>query len=416
MTVKKSKIPSLAELIPDAGHREKIRAGLYSGKHLFGEDGVFTEMLQAIVNSCLEGEVISHIQEEKLSGKENRRNGLKTKTLRTESGPIEIKTPRDRAGSYEPLLVKPWERELNTGVNELVKRLYARGQSISDVRYQLKELYGLELSSGTISAITEQVWGTITTWQSRGLKSCYPIIYLDGIYFTVKEEGKFIKKVFYTVYGVDAEGKRDLLGMYMRPSESSTNWGMILEDLQSRGVEEVFFFCVDGLSGFSDAIRQVYPNAFVQRCIVHMIRNSVRFVSDKDIKRVCADLRLIYTASDLAAAQIALLAFKEKWDKKYPSISKKWEDNWTDLMAFMDFGKDIRRMVYTTNPVEALHRVIRKVTKSKGAWTNEKALLKQVFMALEYNEKSWKRSAHGWKSIQKELAQRFGERFLKHLN
>ena len=373
-------------------------------------------MLQAIVNSCLEGEVISHIAQDKQSGQQNRRNGLKTKTLKTESGPIEINTPRDRAGSYEPILVKPWERELNTGVNDLVKRLYARGQSISDVRYQLKELYGLEMSAGTISAITEQVWSTITAWQTRGLKSCYPIIYLDGIYFTVKEEGKFIKKVFYTVYGVDAEGKRDLLGMYMRPSESSANWGMILEDLQSRGVEEVFFFCVDGLSGFSDAIREVYPNAFVQRCIVHMIRNCVRFVSDKDVKKVCADLRLIYTATDLAAAEMALLAFKEKWDKKYPSISKKWEDNWTELMAFMSFGKDIRRMVYTTNPVEALHRVIRKVTKSKGAWTNEKALLKQVFMALEYNQKSWKRNAHGWKSIQKELAERFGQRFLKHLN
>ena len=227
---------------------------------------------------------------------------------------------------------------------------------------------------------------------------------------------KSSRKYFILFTGVDAEGKRDLLGMYMRPSESSTNWGMILEDLQSRGVEEVFFFCVDGLSGFSDAIRQVYPNAFVQRCIVHMIRNSVRFVSDKDIKKVCADLRLIYTATDLAGAEIALLAFKEKWDKKYPSISKKWEANWADLMAFMDFGKDIRRMVYTTNPVEALHRVIRKVTKSKGAWTNEKALLKQVFMALDYNQKSWKRSAHGWKSIQKELAERFGERFLKHLS
>lgn len=416
MGTKGQKYPGLEELIPDEEYRQKIKEGLYEGKSLFGNEGVFTELLQAIVNSCLEGEVKSHINQERQEGKKNRRNGIKKKTLKTESGPIEIATPRDRSGSYEPLLVGPWERNLNTGVNDLVKRLYARGQSVDDVVYQLKELYGLELSKGTISAITEEVWSTITTWQNRRLQSCYPIIYLDGIYFTVKENGLFAKRVFYTVYGVDAEGRRDLLGMYMRPSESSSNWGMILEDLQNRGVEDVFFFCVDGLSGFADTIREIYPAAFVQRCIVHMIRNCVRFVSDKDIKRVCADLRLIYSATSRTDAEIALAAFKEKWDKKYPTIAKKWEDNWEDLTAFMDFGKDIRRMVYTTNPVEALHRVIRKVTKSKGAWTSEKALLKQIFMTLEHNQKSWKRNAHGWKSIQRELSQRFGERYLKHLD
>lgn len=415
MKKKKGSTPSLEELIPDAEHRKKIVAGLYSGKSLFGGDGIFTDLLQAMVNAAMEGEAAAHITEEKKSGNKNRLNGKKYKNVKTESGVIKVATPRDRAGSYEPSLIKPWQRHLNTGVNDIIISLYADGLSVSSIRSQIERLYGLEVSSGTISAVTEQVWSTITEWQSRPLQSCYPIIYLDGIYFKVKEEGKFVKKVFYTVYGVNAEGERDLLGMYVRTSEGSNHWGRILEDLKRRGVEDVLFFCVDGLKGFKEAILEVFPASLVQLCIVHMVRNSVRFVSDKDIKKVCSDLRKIYTAAGINEAEIALAAFKEKWDGKYPEISKKWEAKWEELMIFMEFGPDIRRMIYTTNPVEALHRVIRKVTKTKGAWTNEKALLKQIYLTLTHNEKSWKRKAHGWKSIQRELINRFGDRYAKHL-
>lgn len=415
MKKKKGSNPSLEELIPDEEHRKKIVAGLYSGKSLFGNDGVFTDLLQAMVNASMEGEIEAHLASDKESGKKNRLNGKKYKEVKTESGTIKVATPRDRAGSYEPSLIKPWERHLNTGVNDIIISLYADGLSVSSIRGQIERLYGLEVSSGTISAVTEQVWSTITDWQSRPLQSCYPIIYLDGIYFKVKEDGKFVKKVFYTVYGVNAEGERDLLGMYVRTSEGASHWGRILEDLKRRGVEEVLFFCVDGLKGFKEAILEVFPASFVQLCIVHMVRSSVRFVSDKDIKKVCSDLRKIYTAAGINEAEIALAAFKEKWDGKYPEISKKWEEKWEELMVFMEFGPDIRRMIYTTNPVEALHRVIRKVTKTKGAWTNEKALLKQIYLTLTHNEKSWKRKARGWKSIQRELIERFGDRYAKYL-
>lgn len=415
MATKKEKQKSLEELIPDAEMREKVMSGLYSGKKLFGSEGVFTDLLQAMINAGLQGEMTAHLSEEKKKGEKNRRNGIKRKRVKTEGGMIEVLTPRDRAGSYEPLLVEPWKREINTGLNDMIISLYARGQTVSDIRYQLEEIYGVQMSAGAISTITEQVWSTIVEWQQRDLESCYAIIYLDGIRFKVREGGKYIEKVSYSVYGVDVEGNRDLLGLYLRPSEGANNWGQILEDLQKRGLEDVFFFCIDGLAGFANAIREVYPSSLVQRCIVHKVRNSVRFVNDKDKKKVCADLKKIYSAAGIEEAEMALVAFKEKWDKKYPSISPKWEADWADLMVFMDFGKEIRRMIYTTNPVEALHRVIRKVTKSKRAWTNDKALFKQIYLTLMHNKKSWKRKAFAWKSIQIELAEKFGERYLKHL-
>jgi transposase-like protein len=229
----------------------------------------------------------------------------------------------------------------------------------------------------------------------------------------VRDEGRYDTKVVQTVYGVDSQGNRDVLGLYVEAHEGARNWGLVLEDLKRRGVEDVLFFCVDGLKGFKEVIAEVYPQSIVQRCVVHMVRSSTRFVKDKDIKAVCADLRKIYTSATEAQALNALAAFKEKWDKAYKEIAQKWEEAWSELMAFMAFKSDIRRMIYTTNPVEALHRVMRKVTKAKGAWTDEKALTKQLFLALTTNEKSWKRQAFNWKTVQKELIEQFGERFSK---
>lgn len=219
----------------------------------------------------------------------------------------------------------------------------------------------------------------------------------------------------YSVYGVDADGNRDVLGIYIRPSEGAFEWGRILEDLRKRGIEDVLYFCVDGLKGFSDVISQVFPSSIVQRCIVHMVRSSTRFVSDKDIKSLCADLRSIYTASDIVHAEIALTAFKHTWNTKYPEIGKAWEKDWKDLVAFLDFGEMIRRMIYTTNAVEALHRQIRKVTKTKGSWVNDKALIKQIYLTLFYGSGGWNKKVFGWNLIERELMQTFGERFEKHV-
>ena len=221
-------------------------------------------------------------------------------------------------------------------------------------------------------------------------------------------------KAIYTVYAVTLEGKRDILGLHLSEAEGSRQWGFILEDLKRRGVEDVYFFSIDGLTGFKDVIERVFPLSFIQRCIVHKIRNSTRYVSSKNIKAVCSDLRKVYTSANRDQARQALEVFGKRWDSKYKEIRPSWEKDWDELMAFMDYGASIRRMIYTTNPVEAVHRVMRKVTKTKGAWSNDKGLIKQLYLTLKYNEKSWKRSAADWNSIQRELMECFGERYMKN--
>ena len=412
---KNEKKPRLEELIPDEKKREEVLSRLYKGESILGDGGIFTDMLQAFINAALEGEIEDTLKLKDGKSKLNRRNGHTKKVVRSPAGPLEINTPRDRTGDHEPLLVKKWDRELGTGIDEVILSLYARGQSIEDVRHQLKQLYGVEVSAGVISAVTDQVWEEINTWHQRPLASCYPVIYLDAIHYRVRESGHVLSKAIYTCYGVNTKGERDVLGLYLSESEGARHWGLILEDLQKRGVEDVLFFCVDGLTGFKDVIEQVYPLSSVQRCIVHMIRSSTRFVSHKDIKAVCADLRKVYTAANRQQAEVALEAFGMRWDKKYKEIRPKWEKEWEELMAFMDYGQNIRRMLYTTNPVEALHRVMRKVTKSKGSWINDKALVKQLYLALKYNRKSWKRNAFNWLPIQRELIEIYGERYEKHL-
>ncbi|HSM47099.1 MAG TPA: IS256 family transposase [Draconibacterium sp.] len=405
----------LNEIIPDDAIRNEMLSRLYKGDPILGENGVFTNLLQSFVNAALEGEMDNFLQEAKDDSTDNRRNGHTSKSLRSTAGPLSIQTPRDRAGDHEPVIVKKRERELSTGLDEIILSLYARGQSVEDVRFQLHQIYGLEVSAGAISAVTDRVWSEIIEWQQRPLATCYTIIYLDAIHYKVREDGKVISKAIYTVYSVTIDGQRDILGLYLSQSEGARQWGLILEDIKRRGVEDVLFFSVDGLTGFKDVIEQSFPCSAVQRCIVHKIRNSTRYVSDKDIKAVCRDLRKIYTASDRDQALIALEAFGEQWNAKYKEIKPSWEADWDDLMAFMDYGENIRRMIYTTNPVEAVHRVMRKVTKTKGAWSNDKGLLKQLYLTLKYNEKSWKRTAFNWKVIQRELMEHYGERYTRYL-
>lgn len=404
----------LSTLIPDPAKRQEIIGRLYKGDKILGENGIFTEMLQALVNAALEGEMVDHMDQVDESFP-NRRNGHTSKQVRSTLGPLDIKTPRDRLGEHEPILIKKRERELGTGIDEIILSLYALGQSVEDVRFQIKKIYGIELSTGTISAITDKVWSEIIDWQQRPLQSCFPVIYLDGIVYKIREDGRVLNKVVYTVYGVNVDGDRDILGLYLSENEGSRQWGMILEDLKRRGLEDVFFFCVDGLTGFKDVINEVYPLSTVQRCIVHMIRSSTRFVGYQDIKEVCVDLRKIYTSANREQAKIALDVFCKKWDTKYKEIGLKWNQNWDELMGFMDYKTDIRRMIYTTNPVEALHRVMRKVTKSKSPWPSDKALLKQLYLTLHYSEKSWKKKSFNWKIVQKDLTQQFGERFSRWL-
>ena len=322
-TKRKSRKEQLQEeidkIIPDREEQKAMINGLYQGNPLFGERGIFTDLLQRMVNLSLEGELENYL-ESSATETNNRKNGFKKKQVRSSGGMLSINTPRDRNGEYEPIMVKNWERELTTGMDEIILSLYARGHSVEDVQQHLRQIYGVDISNSVISTITDKILPEITSWQHRSLSSCYVVMYLDGIYYKTREDGKYTTKVVYTCYGITVNGERDILGLYINESEGANQWGLILEDLKRRGVEEVLFFCVDGLTGFKDVLELVFPKAIVQRCVVHMIRTSTRFVSNRDIKAVCADLKAIYQSTNVIEAELALESCEEKWGKKYKGL------------------------------------------------------------------------------------------------
>jgi transposase-like protein len=414
--MKRSKTPRLKDIIANDAYREKIQTGLINGDKWLGPNGLFSELLQSIVNAALEGELDTHLQEQATQGIKNRRNGKMAKTVRSEGGTLEVHSPRDRNGTFEPVIVEKRKKELKGGLEDIIISLYAKGNSVEDIHSLLYKIYGIDYSPSAISMVTERIMPQVLDWQQRALQACYMILYLDGIHYRVKQDGMYLDKCVYSVYGIDMEGNRDVLGLYLSATESSNEWGLILEDLKRRGVCDLFFVCIDGLKGFKQAINAVYPGAIVQRCIVHKVRNSVRFVPDKDRKSLCSDLRKVYSAANRDQASIALDAFRTKWGRVGAKIADSWQADWEELMAFMDFSPPIRKMIYTTNPVEALHRIMRKVTKSKGAWINEKALIKQLYLSLIESEKSWKKKAFNHLSLQAEMEYIFGDRYIRWLS
>lgn len=391
----------------------QLREHLYSKKPLLGPDSPFSELLQGMVNTIIEGEMTAFLKEEQLVGRKNKRNGKNVKKVRSTAGDIYVETPRDRNADFEPELIGKRQRELVSGLDEQVLALYAQGNSIEDVKRLLTKMFGVELSAGKISEITDTVLPEIERWKNRELNSFYPIIYLDAIHFKVRQEGKYETNAFYTVYSVDWHGQRDLLGLYVQGSEGSSKWGLILSDLKKRGVKDVLVMCTDNLSGFSEVINESFPQAIVQKCIVHQVRNSMKYVDEKDRKKVASDLRKIYTSVSIQEAQASLESFGVKWGDKYAYIVEQWQSNWEELMAYMDFPVGMRKMIYTTNPVEALHRVMRKLIKSKAAWVSATALTKQLYLSLKHNEKSWKKQARGWAEIQRDILKLYPERVPK---
>lgn len=388
--------------------------GLQNGQGLVGEKGILKDLIKHLVESSLNGEMDAHLAANKACSTPNRRNGSTKKQIRTQIGQVQIHPPRDRAGSFEPQLIKKWERDLNSGLEEQILELYSIGNSYSDIQAHLKRMYGVELSSGQISAITDRVWNDIRQWQKRPLQAFYPVIFLDAIHFKVRENGIVVSKAVYTVYGVDAEGYRDVLAIQIGGEEGAKQWGRTLEHLKDRGVEEVLFFCVDGWTGFKEAIWEVFPNATVQRCIVHMVRTAIRFVDDKDVKTVCKDLKAIYTADEEAQGLQALEQFKHKWDAKYPEIGRAWTKNWTELTAFFGFNWAVRKLIYTTNSIEGLHRIMRRTTKTKAAFVSEDALTKLLFLTLRNKKKGWKKRIHSYKAVLRSLRREFAEQFEKY--
>lgn len=394
----------------DPGLQNQLKTHLKSKKPLFGEDSPFSVLLQGMVNQILEGEMDSFQKDEKKEGKKNKRNGSIKKQVMSSAGYLEIETPRDRLSEFEPEIIGKRSRELSSGLDQQILALYAQGNSIEDIRRLLAQMYGVAISSGKISMITDKVLPAVVAWKTRPLKRFYPILYMDAMYFKIRVDGKYVNRAFYTVYSIDWDGNRDILGLYVQGAEGASRWANVLKDLKDRGLEDVIIICVDDLNGFSEAITDAFPKAVVQKCIVHQVRNSLKYVDDKDRKKVASSLRKIYTAPSREEAAIRLDSFELEWQGKYRYIGEQWRKNWGELIAFMDFPTGMRRMVYTTNPVEAVHRIVRKLLKSKAAWVSETALMKQMFLAFQQNEKSWKRKANGWKSIQRELMEIYGDR------
>ena len=361
---------------------------------------LFRDAIQQVMESELDVE-LGYEKSERMSDSENDnlsknyRNGYSKKTIKTQLGEIEVKVPRDRNGEYEPKIIGKYSRNAD-GMEEKILSLYACGMSQRDIAEQIKNLYDVEISPELVSKISEKIMPEVNEWQNRPLESVYPFVFMDAIHYKVKENHQYITKAAYVVLGINMEGGKDILGIWIGEHESSKFWLNVLTELKSRGVQDVYLFCVDGLTGFREAIEAVYPNAGIQRCIIHQIRYSTRFVSYKDIKELMADLKLVYTAVTEDEALHNLMSFKEKWSKSYPSCVKTWEDNWDILSTFFAYPAEIRKIIYTTNIIEGLNRQFRQITKNKPSFTNDESLRKMLYLASKNIVKRWTQRCRNW--------------------
>ena len=387
--------------------KNKALEQLKSGKPLLGKDGAFAPLLESILNAALEGEMDAHLSEdERMSG--NRRNGKMQKQVQTSMGEVTVSTPRDRNSTFDPQFIKKRETILAEGVADRIIGLYALGNSTREISDWMEENLGNRVSAETISAITDRVLPEIKAWRSRSLDSVYPIVWMDAIHYKVMDDrGCAVTRAIYNVLALDSEGHKDLLGMYISKNEGANFWLNVLTDLQTRGVCDILIACVDGLKGFPDAIQSVFPDTIVQLCIVHQIRNSVKYVGSKHQKEFMRDLKHVYGAVNKESAETELLNLEEKWGEKYPIVIKSWQDNWERLTEYFQFTPDIRRMIYTTNTVEGYHRQIRKVTKNKGVFPNNTALEKLVYLAYRNIRKKWTMPLANWAAIAQQLAIKF---------
>ena len=388
--------------------QEQIVAEIRAGKSLLGQGGLLTPLIKSALEATLEGEMESHLRESRTN--KNRRNGKSTKTVTHSAGSFELETPRDREGSFEPEIVKKRQTVLNDALDEKVLGLFGLGMSYDDIRKHLAEMYGVDISSAKISAVTDKLIPIIAEWRNRPLESVYPIIFLDAMFFKTRDEGKVIKKAIYNILGINQEGRKEILGFYSAESEGANFWLGVLNDLKNRGVEDILIACVDGLTGFPDAIQAAFPKTEVQLCIVHQIRQSLRYVASKDQKAFLKDLKTVYAADTQDMAEQSLLLLDEKWGAKYPIVLKSWQTKWEYLSAYFKYTKPVRRLIYTTNTIEGFHRQVRKYTKSKGAFTSENALFKLIYCAIQQIQKKWNMPVHLWAETISQLDIYFADR------
>ena len=387
--------------------------GLYEGKPLTGEQGLFAPLLKHFLESALEGEMDGHLQQTRQT-EQNRRNGKTSKTVKSSAGLLELTTPRDRSGSYQPQLVPKRQVVLTPQLEHKVLSLYGLGNSYADISQHLQELYGYSLSDSELTAITDKVLPAMREWQNRPLESLYVLIWLDGIYYKVRHEGRVVTRVLYSVIGLTLSGKKQVLGIYTAESESAKFWLTVLTDLKQRGVEDVLITCVDGLSGFDTAIATVFPAATVQLCIVHQLRNSFRFIPDKHLKEFVADIKTVYQAPTAEQGWERLLIVEQTWGGRYPQAVQSWVSKWALLSPYFDYPAAVRKVMYTTNTVEGYHRQLRKVTKTKGAFCSDLALQKLVYLTIQNLAIKWEKTTYNWKEVLGQISIIFEERIKPH--
>lgn len=388
---------------------EQIKAGA----KIDGKDGVLAPLIKQLTEAALQAELESHLTTEI---NKNRKNGKSTKTMKSIVGEFELDIPRDRNGSYEPQIVKKHQTHMSDHIEQKILSLYALGNSYSQISEHIQEIYSIEFSKATISAITDKVIPLLKEWQQRPLESIYPFVWLDAIHYKIKENGRYISKAVYTILGVGLNGKKEILGLYLSENEGANFWLQVLTDLNNRGVQDILIASVDGLKGFPEAINAIFPNTEVQLCIVHQIRNSIRYVASKNQKEFMKDLKLIYQAISKEAAEIELDNLESKWGKKYPIVIKSWRNKWEHLSAYFKYPEEIRRIIYTTNIIESVHRQFRKLTKTKGAFPNENSLLKLLYMGIQNASKKWTMPIWNWSLTISQLAILFEGRLDESLN
>ena len=380
---------------------EAALKAIQSGQAITGKDGVLAPLVKQLTEAALEGELDSHLADD-VAG--NRRNGKSKKKVRSTSGEFELETPRDRAGTFEPKLVKKHQRTVSGEIEAKILSMFGLGMSYADIAGHVEELYGISVSTATISTITDKLIGEVKAWQSRPLDSVYPFVWLDAIHYKIRDKGRYQTKAVYTVLALNLDGKKEVLGLYLSDSEGANFWLSVLTDLQNRGVADILIASVDGLTGFPEAIASIYPHTEVQLCIVHQVRNSLRYVASKNHKAFLADLKRVYRAASLAEAEAALDELESIWGEKYPIVIKSWRSKWEHLSAYFKYPEDIRRIVYTTNSIEAVHRQFRKLTKTKGGFPNDDSLLKLLYMGIVNASKKWTMPIQNWNLTVSQLA------------
>ena len=400
----------LAGLLPDEALQDALK-GLEPDE-ITGPGGLLTQLAGRVIETALGAELSGHLGyppgQAPPGGVGNHRNGHTPKTVQTELGPVEVRTPRDRRGSFEPKLVGKRQTRL-AGLDEKILGLYAGGMTVRDIEAHLQELYGVQIGRDTISTVTDAVLEDVAAWRSRPLDGVYPIVYFDCLMVKVREDRSVRSRACYLAVGVNVEGERDVLGIWWQETEGAKFWLAVLNDLHRRGVGDVLIACVDGLSGFPEAIEAVFPAAWVQTCIVHQIRSSMRYVAYRDKKRVAADLKPVYRAINAEAAETALAEFDERWSGRYPMIADSWRAHWPQITPFLALPEDLRRAVYTTNSIENLNRQIRKTIKTRGHFPDEQAATKLIYLAIQRAERKW-RTAYNWTGALRGLKIHFGDR------